>query len=221
MNGAAAGLDGQSHRTTAIALADLARPLVQVFRGVGQGASFGMTAAVLQSKGMLRVAPIQANPGFWSRLGLAGRRRVLMAVFDGTHNVSLLVNCLVNVGRSSYSVRGGASAPEYAYPRSGYGSGRKVALNSSSERDSMFVPEPNPNYHSQPKMGIEKSFDSDARRRRCSPSERRRKPERPCSTDEQRRESYTRLRRSLTRLHGINSRLDGVSPRQEKRKAEI
>jgi hypothetical protein len=95
------------------------------------------------------------------------------------------------MGRSSYSVRREASAPEYAYPRSGYGSGRKVATGSSSERIRMFVPEPNPKYHSQHKMGLKKSFCFAARRRRCSPSEQRAEPRCPCSADEQRRESYT------------------------------
>src|SRR5437667_5802477 len=105
--------------------------------------------------------------------------------------VSVHARLRLNAGRRLYRVRRLASAPENAYPRSGYGSGRKVGLCSSNEQVSSSYRSPTRNCTG----GIfpeRRNLDL-ASRRRCSPSEWRSRFEGSYSAGEQRRKSYTRF----------------------------
>ena len=111
--------------------------------------------------------------------------------FGARREVHVRLGFVVNAGRRLYRLRRWTSAPEYAYPRSGWGSGREFALGSSSEQTSCSYRSPTQNSDpgwvwAENVVGTEASV-----RRRCLPSECRSRSESSGSAGEQRRRSYT------------------------------
>ena len=146
-------------------------------------AGFDLAAARLQGEAVFLIAPIQADAGL-GRLSRGIGLVVRVGRVVGVH-----VTFCVNAGRRLYRVRRETSAPEHAYPRSGQGSGREVALGSSHEQVSYSYRSPTRKYSGA--SFPEKNRLPLASRRRCSPAAWRSRWEGSCSAGEQRRTSYT------------------------------
>src|SRR6185369_6267063 len=156
-DGAVGRFQPQAYGTCSGPLAQALEPLVEVFGRVCEATFLVVPVTILPSKTVLFVTPIQANPqvgwlGGWS--GWLRRRIGICRVHHGHVRLSVLVN----VGRRLYSVRRRPSAPENAYPRSGYGSGREIALSSSSEQTSCSYRSRTQNVHSARPWGAGISF---------------------------------------------------------------